>query len=356
MEPLLPVRHPNRDFFTCDIFDSMPGFRGDRASMEHPIFSLSTKPDMRELHYEHNGNSVTIKPSGDGLATIHDKDVLLYVVSYLYAARKEGREVQQRVRLTAIDLLVSTNRRTGGIEYARLEEALNRLSGTRILTNIKTADTLITKNFGLIDEWKAVRRNGFDGRLIALEIKLSDWFFNSLLANELLSISRDYFRLRKPLERRLYELGRKHCGEEDYFAIGLDKLRKKTGSKSGDRKFKQLIKRIVDTDRRENHFPDYSLNLNDNVLIFKNRRTEKPASGPADTIGPPLPLWAIEKAKEAAPRYDIYALEQEFRVWVRDKPKPEKGYGAAFIGFCKKKPPKHPTAKETRNTPPHAEI
>jgi hypothetical protein len=39
---LLPIRHPNRDFFICDIFDSMPGFRDDRASMEHPIFSLSS--------------------------------------------------------------------------------------------------------------------------------------------------------------------------------------------------------------------------------------------------------------------------------------------------------------------------
>ena len=50
--------------------------------------------------------------------------------------------------------------------------------------------------------------------MIALEIKLSDWFFNAVLADELLSINRDYFRLRKPLERRLYELARKHCGEQ----------------------------------------------------------------------------------------------------------------------------------------------
>ena len=203
MEPLLPVRHPNRDFFTCDIFDSMPGFRDDRASMEHPIFSLSTKPDTRTLEYKHNGNTVKIIPSTMGLATIHDKDVLLYVVSYLHAAMKEGREINQTVRLTAHDLLVTTNRSTDGRGYYRLEEALNRLAGTRILTNIKTGDILITQNFGLIDSWEAVRPNGFDGRLIALEIKLSDWFFNALLANELLSINRDYFRLRKPLERRL---------------------------------------------------------------------------------------------------------------------------------------------------------
>ena len=121
MEPLLPVRHPNRDFFVCDIFDSMPGFRDDRASMEHPIFSLSTKPDMRTLEYGHNGCTVKIIPSTMGLATIHDKDVLLYVVSYLHAAMQEDRDISQTVRLIAHDLLVSTNRPTVGVGYERLE-------------------------------------------------------------------------------------------------------------------------------------------------------------------------------------------------------------------------------------------
>ena len=337
MDALLPVRHPTRDFFVCDIFDAIPGFRDDRASMEHPIFSLSTKPDKRILEYEHNGNTVKIIPSWLGLATIHDKDILLYVISYLRAAMKEGREINQRVRLTAHDLLVSTNRPTNDLGYKRLENAFNRLRGTTINTNIKTNDLIITEGFGIIDSWEAVRRNGMDGRLIALEVKLSDWFFNSLLGNELLSINRDYFRLRKPLERRLYEIGRKHCGEQKEWQIGLEKLKKKTGSTSEDKLFKHYIGKISETDRKEKHFPDYSLSLHENVVIFRKRRPKKQMAVEPDNIGT-LPTWAFEKAKEAAPRYDIYALEQEFRAWVRDKPKPMKGYGAAFVGFCKQKP------------------
>ena len=333
-DALLPIRHPNRDFFVCDIFDTLPGFRDDRASMEHPIFSLSTKPDKRILEYEHNGNTVKIIPSGLGLATIHDKDILLYVVSYLRAAMKEGREISQRVRLTSHDLLVSTNRPTNNLGYQRLEEALRRLSGTRIETNIKTNGLIITEGFGLIDAWEFVRTDGWEGRLLALEIKLSDWFFNALLADELLSINREYFRLRKPLERRLYEIGRKHCGDQPDFAIGLDKLRKKTGAKSPKKRFKQLIKTITETDRAKKHFPDYGLYLNDNTLVFKNRRTKKQKS--TDTI-PPFEPWVIEKAKAAAHGFDIYALEREFRGWANDKPKPDKGYPAAFIGFCKQK-------------------
>src|SRR5271155_4905449 len=68
---LLPDRHPNRDFFVADILDW--ALKDDRHSMEHPMFSLSKKPDRRIRHYEHNGNSVTIKPGADGLANIWDK-------------------------------------------------------------------------------------------------------------------------------------------------------------------------------------------------------------------------------------------------------------------------------------------
>src|SRR3546814_2442622 len=54
--PLLPVRHPNQDLFICDVLDAIP--KDDVASMEHPVFSLSTKPDNRTRRYEHNGNVI----------------------------------------------------------------------------------------------------------------------------------------------------------------------------------------------------------------------------------------------------------------------------------------------------------
>lgn len=336
MSALLPIRHPNKDFFACNIFDTLPGFRDDMASMEHPVFSLSTKPDHRVLYYEHNGNSITIKPGYHGLATIHDKDVLIYCISYLRAALKNGQDINQRIRLTAHDFLVSTNRPTNNDAYDRLANALRRLEGTRIETNIKTNSHEILEGFGLIDAWHIVRTNGRTGRMQAVEIKLSDWFFNALLADELLTISRDYFRLRKPLERRLYELARKHCGEQSEWAIGLEKLKIKTGATSENKLFKHYIHKIIAADQQHKHFPDYSIALNDNgTVIFQNKRKKK--ASPANEIGP-LPTWAFEKAKGVARGFDIYALEQEWREWIskNKKAKPDNP-GAAFIAFCKKK-------------------
>ena len=57
---LAPDRHPNRDFFVADILDW--ALKDDRASMEHPIFSLSKKPDHKIRHYEHNGVHITVAP------------------------------------------------------------------------------------------------------------------------------------------------------------------------------------------------------------------------------------------------------------------------------------------------------
>lgn len=42
-----------------------------------------------------------------------------------------------------------------------------------------------------------------------VEIKLSDWVFNAIEHQEVLTLHRNYFRLRKPLERRMYELARR---------------------------------------------------------------------------------------------------------------------------------------------------
>src|SRR6056297_1723209 len=109
-EGLLPDRHPTGDFFVCDIFDAAP--KDDMGSMEHPVFSLSTRPDTRVLRYAHNGTQVEVTPSVRGRATIHDKDILIYCISQLMAAMNAGRAIGRKLRLTAHDLLVATWRDT----------------------------------------------------------------------------------------------------------------------------------------------------------------------------------------------------------------------------------------------------
>ena len=127
------------------------------ASMEHPMFSLSTRPDKRILSYEHNGTEITVVPSVKGLATLHDKDILIYCISQLMAALNAGREISRTLTLKAHDLLVATNRETSGDGYKRLRDAFERLVGTRITTNMVTGGQEVTTGFGLIESWQIVR-------------------------------------------------------------------------------------------------------------------------------------------------------------------------------------------------------
>jgi hypothetical protein len=41
-QPLIPLRHPNRDFFVLDITDASP--RSDMAGMEFPFFPSGRSP------------------------------------------------------------------------------------------------------------------------------------------------------------------------------------------------------------------------------------------------------------------------------------------------------------------------
>lgn len=332
--PLLPDRHPTADFFVCDIFDAAP--KGDMASMEHPVFSISTKPDKRIRRYEHGSRFVEVTPSVLGLATVHDRDLLIFSISQIMAALNEGREVSQTVRFRAYDLLTATNRGTDGRGYEQLKAALKRLEGTRITTNIVTGDVEILKGFGLIDSFEIVRQTR-DGRMQEVEIKLSDWVFNAIRANEVLTLHRDYFRLRKPLERRMYELARKHCGRQTEWRVSLATLQKKCGSNSTDKEFRRLVRTIVTQDRLYGHIPDYAIALTDtDMVVFTNRGklTELATKEiPAGSVVRRLKPDAYARARDVAPEWDVYYLEQEWRDWMTEPPRdPE----AAFVGFCRK--------------------
>jgi plasmid replication initiation protein len=339
--PLLPDRHPIQDFFICDVTDAIP--KDDMGSMEHPIFSLATKPDTSIREYEHNGVKIAVMPSALGLATIHDKDILIYCISQLVAKLNNGTKLQKDLHLKAFDLLVATNRNTDGRAYEQLKGALDRLSGTRIRTNIKTGNEEVTEGFGLIDSWKIIRQAS-SGRMTELRISLSDWVFNAVANHEVLTLHRDYFRLRGPLERRMYELARKHCGKQDEWSISLALLRKKSGSLSSDKEFRRLVGTVCVEDTRSNHMPDYAVTLEGDKVRFLNRNTmPKPLPEADKTLFPRLDLETFNDARIVAPGYDVYYLEQEWRNFWVDSGKPElKNADAAFIGFCKSRHKRQP--------------
>ncbi len=228
-------------------------------------------------------------------------------------------------------------------EVEQLKSALDRLGRTRIRTNIKTGNEEITEGFGLIDSWRIVRQTS-SGRMTELFVSLSDWVFNGVANHEVLTLHCDYFRLRSPLERRMYELARKHCGKQDVWSISLDLLRKKCGSASSDKEFRRLVQNIAQGDARYGHIPDYAVTVEGDKVRFLNRSTMPKAVPEAEkTLFPVLDAETYHDARTVAPGYDVYFLEQEWRAFWFDSGKPDlKNPDAAFIGFCKARYKRNP--------------
>ncbi|MER0240304.1 replication initiator protein A [Fulvimarina sp. MAC8] len=340
----LPDRHPNKDFVILDVTEASP--KDDLASMEHPVFSLSVKPDMRQLEYDHNGAKLRVVPSGKGLATIMDKDILLYCISKLVHDLNHGKEISPTVEMTAHEVMIATNWRTTKASYSRFEEALIRLRGTTLVTDIRTGDYLQTRGFGLINAFEIDRKDDKGalspfGRMTKVRITVSDWTFRAVTGMEVLSINADYFRLRRPLERRLYEIARKHVGEQSHpFVIRVENLQRKVGSNSPAKKFRYFLKEIAE----DGNVPDYDLRLDGGKVIL-SRKMRNRAVAPRETF-PTKALKVgeetMEKAKQVAPGYNIYALYDDWQAFAASRESPPRDPDAAFLGFCKKRSDRQP--------------
>lgn len=327
---LIPERHPQYDLFICDVADAV--LKDVMPQMEHPFYSLSKKPETSIRRYEHNGQWLQVTPSVKGLATIYDKDILIYCISQIMAKLKNNEPVSKRVRINSRDLLIFTNRGTAGKDYEALQDAIERIRGTTISTNIRTGDEEQTDTFGLIDASSIRRKHGLDGRLISCEITLSDWVFNAIRHNEVLTLHRDYFRLRRPIERRIYELARKHCGQQASWKVSLEVLLKKSGSKSSEKEFRRSLRELVATD----HLPDYRVTFDEKegMVTFQNRGTMKAALAPVVSWKGRLDADVFGDARNAAPGWDIHYLEQEWRSWLGENEIVPKHPERHFVKFC----------------------
>ena len=309
---LLPKRYED-DLFVCDILDAVP--KGDMASMEHPLFSLSTKPDHNTRHYENGDKWLEVIPSDTGLATVHDRDVLIYCISQCMAAYKKGREVSRHMEIDAYRLLEATNRASSGAGNDLLKSALDRLAGTRIKTNITQGDTERTDNFGMIDGYSIVSETKHK-RIQKLTVTLSDFVFDAIEHNNVLTLHPEYFRLRKPIERRLYELARKHYGKQPKWTI-------------------YLISKVITANSDQQYIPDYTFTLTGDLLTVRPIKVRKTDSG--ITTLPPLQSETYETARSHAQGWDIRVLENDWRTWVADKKITIRNPDAAFIKFCRDK-------------------
>jgi plasmid replication initiation protein len=249
--------------------------KDDVSSMEYPIFSLSKNKDTRIRTYSRGGKTLKVIPSALGAATVFDKDILLYCLSQIVKAHDAGMMVGRRLKIAVHPFLVGTRRSTGGAAYVRVLDMCRRLKGTTIETNVKTNEREQVEGFGLIEDYKVTQYTKNGKGALELELTIADWLYRAAIASDILTLHPNYFSLGQALERRLYELGRKHCGQQPWFTIGLPLLQEKAGSTQSASHFRTELKDIIKNDR----LPDYRLALDEsskpNQLVYMTRDNKR---------------------------------------------------------------------------------
>ncbi len=322
---LLIDRHQQLDLFVCSFSDI--SFKGDNASLSHPVFSLTTHPTEGQFKcYEHGNNILKVYPSQFGYATVKDRDIIIYGVSQLVAAMNRGFPLSKRIRFKAYDLLINTNRPINGAGYSSIKTALHRLQGTQIETNIKQGGREYFKLFSLVDSAEAIKE-GPKGRMSEIELVMSDWLMDAVENKHILTLNRQYFQLSRPIERRLYEIALKHCANKNIFCFGLENIQQRVGSHSDPREFRRTIKTVIKDDQEHGHMPDYCFDIHNHNLI----------------IMPKHQGWSNSKinfenlALKYASSHDPVTITTEYHNWINKRSFKIYNPKGHFIAFCKSK-------------------
>lgn len=234
--------------------------KDERALMEFPFFSLTKQKRMEPFVYDDGKVRIEVLPGAHGMATIWDKDLLIYAASLINERIERGNEASAVLHISAHDFLKLTGRGTGIRAYQLMLDALDRLQSTQIKTTIEAGGERERRGFSWIDNYRVVERTDSRGRKVmaAVQISITPWMYRAIVRDRrVLTINRAYFDLTSGIARRLYELARKHCGQQGSWQIKLERLAEKCGSVREIRKFKADIKKLAEADS----IPDYRMAL-----------------------------------------------------------------------------------------------
>jgi plasmid replication initiation protein len=224
-------------------------------------FSLEKRPRHEPIVHSYESYEVHIEAGSPlGIATIYDYDLLLFAVSQMVAAMKQGREVGRTIKFQGSEFYRFVGKRDAGTQnYRYLEDTIERLNGTRIRTNLFATDE-VERGRGwlnwLSDSYVIERRKKRDDVIVRLT--LPDFIYRAV-QNEKnwLTIDRSYFGIMSATSRFLYLWGRKAAGyrEGDHWEESFELIHEKSGSRQPLRKFKETLREAI----RTQSIPGYTL-------------------------------------------------------------------------------------------------
>lgn len=295
----MALRIPPKHDSQIDLF--VPAFvdiasRDGVDMMEFPFFSLSKKKRYEPISYQNENRGIKVLVTGArpyGIATIWDKDILIWCISQIREAMDRGEKPKRVIYFHPYQLLKFIRRAPTKLGYERLENAIIRLKNTNINTSIRTDEKTSKIGFSWIDNYATARENTSGEAAGRWMIILNEWIYQAAIDNALvLTLDDDYFLLTGGRERRLYLLARKHGGYQgDGFTMSLKVLYEKSGAEESYKYWARAIRKIVEADS----LPGYHLEIwrkketSEEFINFK-RRSQLGFDHPAYEMDIPRPL------------------------------------------------------------------
>ncbi|NEP62279.1 MAG: replication initiator protein A [Symploca sp. SIO2G7] len=322
--------------------------RDMQETMEVPFLSLSKKPRFTPINYSSNGVKVIVSGGEPyGIANIWDWDLIMWLLSQIRQALDVGEPISRKIRFSRRAFLKEARREVGGAQYERFEKCIARLKNTTVTTSIRARKGK-TVMFNWI-EYVEIERDK-DGYLQSVVVTLPEWLFEAVCERQLiLSIHKDYFLLTGGLQRWLYRFVRKQAGNNRAgWNWKLRTLHERSGSLQRYSDFVGDVRKIVGKEQ----ILDYKLDIftrnkeyflhAQRVFAPENKAYEVEVTSPRLVNFLSLKTTTYEKAKQIAPGYDIYALEDDWRKATVNNGIKLKDPDAAFLAWCRKVAQRNP--------------
>lgn len=305
--PLLreaPEDDSQLSFFVPAIYDAP--LKDDVNLMDVAPFSLGKNKRVGEIRYELKDCIITIDGSASaGLATVHDYDIFLHMVTSLAEeARRYRLELDKGLRTepparlyrpTSSHILKFCRRSSGGKQYKDLEGALDRLQGTRIkIVNLTSGNRREVVAMPLIQTYKVISKTT-SGNIDQVEIGIPDWVYNGVVREkgnpQILTMNPDYFLITQGTGKFIYRLARRATGKTGVARYSIQEIHKRCASPQGLAQFAYSIRKMV-SNTRVFPFPDFDLEIvagkRGEMLEMRRRKSE----------GPDVPLGSGNGAPE----------------------------------------------------------
>lgn len=261
-----PKGDEQKDFFVPGLYDV--GTRDNRGMMDVALFRLSKREKRagEMIRYDLPDGYVEVTAGPYGMASIWDYDIVLMLVSHLTEAmnryrdgkgEKPGRIFQPHVS----DILKFCRKGDGARQFAEVEAALDRLTGTTIksVREVKRDGKRTAREVeseGLISGYRVVSRTD-TGKVASVEIKTPDWIYREVAQGkrpEVLTVHPDYFLIDPGIGRFVYRLARRAAGKTSA-TWAFRTIYERSGSTATLKKFTENLRKII----AANDLPEYTL-------------------------------------------------------------------------------------------------